>query len=70
VTADTGGLVDLAGRGLNATFLERTLNGQPGLVAQRNGVIVAVYAFDLVDDQIRRIWVVLNPNKLRPWTAT
>src|ERR1700722_7848149 len=52
------------------TFLERTVNGQPGLVAQRDGVTVAVYAFDIAGDRIRRMWAVLNPDKLRPWTAT
>jgi hypothetical protein len=29
------------------TFLERTVNGQPGLVAELNGAIVTVYAFSL-----------------------
>jgi RNA polymerase sigma factor (sigma-70 family) len=49
------------------TVLERTVNGQPGLVAQRDGVIVAVYAFDIAGDRIKHIWAVLNPDKLRPW---
>jgi RNA polymerase sigma factor (sigma-70 family) len=63
-------LVDLAGRAPgNVTFLERTVNGQPGLVAQQDGVIVAVYAFDLAGDRIKRMWAVLNPEKLRPWTT-
>ena len=50
------------------TILERTVNGQPGLVAQLDGVTVAVFAFDIAADRIHRIWVILNPNKLRPWT--
>jgi RNA polymerase sigma factor (sigma-70 family) len=63
-------LVDLARRASGTfTFHERTVNGQPGLVAQRYGVTAAVYAFDVADDRIRNIWVVLNPDKLRPWTA-
>ncbi len=63
-------LVDLLGRATsNPTFLERTVNGQPGLVAQYAGVTVAVYAFDVADDRIKHIWVVRNPDKLRPWTA-
>lgn len=33
--------VDLAGRTPNLTMLERTVNGQPGLVAQLDGVTVA-----------------------------
>jgi RNA polymerase sigma factor (sigma-70 family) len=63
-------LVDVAGRApSNATILERTVNGQPGLVAQHDGVTVAVMAFDVAGDRIKRIWVVGNPDKLRPWTA-
>jgi RNA polymerase sigma-70 factor (ECF subfamily) len=50
------------------TFLERTVNGQPGLVAQQDGVTVTVFAFDVAGDQIRRIWVIRNPEKLRRWT--
>ena len=51
------------------TFLERTVNGQPGLVAQQNGVTVTVFAFEVTGDRITHIWVVRNPDKLRPWTA-
>ncbi|MEW2624985.1 RNA polymerase sigma factor SigJ [Streptomyces sp. NPDC048106] len=47
--------------------LERVVNGRPGLVARRDGVIAAVYAFDVVDDRIKFIWAVRNPDKLRPW---
>ncbi|MFI7015133.1 RNA polymerase sigma factor SigJ [Streptomyces sp. NPDC050164] len=51
------------------TFLERTVNGQPGLVAQQDGVIVSVYAFEVADDRIKHIWVVRNPEKLHRWTT-
>jgi RNA polymerase sigma factor (sigma-70 family) len=53
----------------NMSFLERTVNGQPGLVAQQDGVTVTVFAFDVAGDRIRHIWVVRNPEKLRPWTT-
>jgi hypothetical protein len=49
------------------TFLERTVNGQPGLVAQQDGAIVTVFAFDVAGDRIKRIWVIRNPDKLRTW---
>ncbi|HEX8862106.1 MAG TPA: RNA polymerase sigma factor SigJ [Actinomycetes bacterium] len=63
-------LVDLAGRApSNVTILESTVNGQPGLVAQQDGVTVTVFAFDLAGDRITHIWAVRNPDKLRPWTA-
>ena len=51
------------------TFLERTVNGQPGLVAQQDGVIVSVYAFEVADNRIKHIWVVRNPEKLHRWTT-
>jgi RNA polymerase sigma-70 factor (ECF subfamily) len=50
------------------TLLERTVNGQPALVAQQDGVTVTVFAFDIVGDRIRHIWVMRNPDKLRAWT--
>jgi RNA polymerase sigma factor (sigma-70 family) len=53
----------------NVRFLERTVNGQPGLVAQQDGLTVAVYAFEIAAGQITRIWAVLNPGKLRPWAV-
>jgi RNA polymerase sigma factor (sigma-70 family) len=63
-------LVDLAGRAPgNVTFLERTVNGQPGLVAQQDGVTATVFAFDVSGDRITRIWAIRNPEKLRPWTT-
>jgi len=53
----------------NMAFLERTVNGQPGLVAQQDGLTVTVFAFDVAGDRIKHIWVVRNPEKLRPWTT-
>ncbi len=53
----------------NMTFLERTVNGHPGLTAQQDGLTVTVFAFDVAGDRIRRIWVVRNPEKLRHWTT-
>ncbi|GIH17832.1 RNA polymerase sigma factor SigJ [Rugosimonospora africana] len=50
------------------TILERTVNGQPGLVAKRDGVIVSVMAFDIANDRVKHLWAVRNPDKLRPWT--
>ncbi len=62
-------LVDLADRGASLTLLERTVNGQPGLVGQQDGVTVTVFAFDIAGGRITRIWAVRNPEKLRPWTT-
>jgi len=52
----------------NIRLSERTVNGQPGLIAQQDGVTIAVYSFEIAGDRITRIWAVLNPGKLRPWT--
>ena len=62
--------VELAGRRPGLTLLERTVNGQPGLVAQLDGVVETVIAFDVTGDRIRHIWAVRNPEKLRPWTGS
>ncbi len=61
---------EIARRGLSdITLLERTVNGQPGLVAQQDGVTVSVFAFEVTGDRIKHIWAMRNPNKLRPWTT-
>jgi RNA polymerase sigma factor (sigma-70 family) len=63
-------VADLAARSPgNVAMLERTVNGQPGLVAQQDGVTVTVFAFDIADDRITHIWAVRNPEKLRAWTT-
>ena len=62
--------VEIANRATsNMAFLERTVNGQPGLVAQQDGVTVTVFAFDVAGDRIKHIWAIRNPEKLRPWTT-
>ena len=53
----------------NITLHERTVNGQPGLVTQQDGVTVTVFAFEVAGDRIKHIWVVRNPEKLRTWTT-
>ncbi|MGI5436228.1 hypothetical protein ACQEV4_01610 [Streptomyces shenzhenensis] len=60
-------LVHLTGRG--TTLLERTVNGQPGLVGRQGGAIVTVYSFDVSGDRIRHLWAMRNPEKLRSWAA-
>ena len=55
-----------------AEIVGRTPRGcrQPGLVAQQDGVIVSVFAFQVAGGRIKSIWTVRNPEKLRPWTAS
>lgn len=59
----------LADRMAGITLSERTVNGQPGVIAEQNGRPVTIYAFDIVDDRIRHIWAVRNPDKLRAWVG-
>ena len=58
-------LAELAG---SLDLVERSVNGQPGLVALDAGVVVAVYGFEISADRIHRLWVVRNPEKLRAWS--
>jgi RNA polymerase sigma-70 factor (ECF subfamily) len=57
------------GRRPGLTISERTVNGQPGLIARQREVTVAVFAFDIAAGAITRIWVIRNPDKLRPWAG-
>ncbi|MEU6285718.1 RNA polymerase sigma factor SigJ [Streptomyces sp. NPDC047028] len=60
-------MVAVAGTAPGPRLLERSVNGVPGLVAERAGTVVTVAAFDITDGHVSRIWVVRNPEKLRPW---
>jgi hypothetical protein len=48
--------LDVADMAPNLTLLERTVNGQPGLVAQLDGVTVTVFAFALAGHRIKHVW--------------
>ena len=61
-------MVAIADRAPGLEILLRPVNGVPGLVARRSGVVVTVASFDVSDGRVSRIWVVRNPEKLRPWT--
>jgi RNA polymerase sigma factor (sigma-70 family) len=62
-------IVDLADRAPGLTVVERTVNGQPGLVAQHDGIIVTVMAFAVAGGRITHMWGMRNPEKLRSWTT-
>jgi RNA polymerase sigma factor (sigma-70 family) len=62
-------VLEIARTAPKLALLERTVNGQPGLVVQQDGVTVTVIAFDIAGDRIKHIWAVRNPEKLRPWTT-
>ncbi|MFC8713674.1 RNA polymerase sigma factor SigJ [Streptomyces sp. NPDC057197] len=60
-------MIAIADRAPGLELLERSVNGTPGLVARRAGVVLTVAAFDVHDGHVTRIWAVRNPEKLRPW---
>ncbi|WP_226874943.1 RNA polymerase sigma factor SigJ [Microbispora sitophila] len=60
-------MVAIADKAPGLELLERSVNGLPGLVALRAGVVVTVASFDVADGRVTRIWAVRNPEKLRPW---
>ena len=60
-------MVAVAGTAPGLHLLERSVNGVPGLVAERAGTVVTVASFDITGGRVSRIWVVRNPEKLRPW---
>ncbi|MFC4562201.1 RNA polymerase sigma factor SigJ [Nocardiopsis mangrovi] len=60
-------MLGIAARVPGLTVREQTVNGRPGLVALNGGITVTVAAFDVAGGRIRRIWVVRDPAKLRPW---
>jgi RNA polymerase sigma factor (sigma-70 family) len=62
-------MVALARRSLNLRIEEHTVNGQPGLVARLDDDTVTVFAFDVADGRVTRIWAVRNPDKLRRWNG-
>ncbi|MFG3658662.1 RNA polymerase subunit sigma [Streptomyces sp. NPDC047706] len=45
----------------------RKVNGRTGLVVYFGRKVAAVISLDIAGRRVRRIWVVLNPDKLRSW---
>ena len=60
-------LVGLLARIPDLAIAEAYVNGQPGLIGQQRGVTVTVFAFDIANDKITRIWIIRNPSKLTRW---
>ncbi|MFJ4837226.1 RNA polymerase sigma factor SigJ [Streptomyces sp. NPDC088746] len=60
-------MVAIADKAPGLELVERSVNGSPGLVARRGGAVLTVASFEVADGRVTRIWVVRNPEKLRPW---
>lgn len=52
------------------TLTTHAVNGATGLVARYHRQVAAVISFDIADQRVVQVWVVLNPDKLRPWNRT
>jgi RNA polymerase sigma-70 factor, ECF subfamily len=61
-------LVRLAPEG--TSFRIEPINGQPGIVPLVAGAVATVVTFDFADSAIRAIYIVVNPDKLRPVAST
>ncbi|WP_328720444.1 RNA polymerase sigma factor SigJ [Streptomyces sp. NBC_00247] len=57
----------IADRAPGLELLERSVNGTPGLVARSGGTVLTVASLEIADGRVTRLWVVRNPEKLRPW---
>ncbi|WP_243709378.1 sigma factor-like helix-turn-helix DNA-binding protein [Micromonospora sp. 15K316] len=60
-------MIAIADRTPGLELVQRSVNGMPGLVAQRAGAVTTVASFEISDGRVTRIWVVRNPEKLRRW---
>lgn len=49
-----------------ATFSFQAINGQPGALVLIDGLLKSVMTFDFTDEGIRSIYIILNPDKLKP----
>jgi RNA polymerase sigma-70 factor (ECF subfamily) len=48
------------------SFRVEAINGQPGIVTLVDGVVRNVVTFDIADSGISTVYIVVNPEKLRP----
>ncbi|WP_218108558.1 sigma-70 family RNA polymerase sigma factor family protein, partial [Actinacidiphila rubida] len=60
-------LVALMGPRGRTTLVAQSVNGRTGLVARYDRTVAAVISFDVLAGRVTRIWVTLNPDKLRTW---
>lgn len=63
-------LLTLLARRPRTTLGAQSVNGRTGLVVRCDHEVAAVISLDIAGDRVRRIWVVLNPDKLRLWNRS
>ncbi|MFD7697081.1 sigma factor [Streptomyces sp. NPDC059805] len=64
------GLLTLLARRPRTTTHPHSVNGRTGLLVRCDGVVAAVISLDVAGPHVIQVWVVLNPDKLRPWNRT
>lgn len=52
-----------------AEFVATPINGEPGIVALRNGEPIMAVAVSVAEGQVQRMWSILNPEKLKTLTT-
>ncbi|MEV5840367.1 RNA polymerase subunit sigma [Streptomyces sp. NPDC051985] len=60
-------LLTLLARHPRTTWCAHPVNGRTGLVARYADQVAAVVGLDVAGSRVVRVWVVLNPDKLRSW---
>ncbi|WP_328349783.1 RNA polymerase subunit sigma [Streptomyces sp. NBC_00445] len=60
-------LLTLLAQRPRTTLATHPVNGAIGLVARYGREVAAVISLGVADHQVVQVWVVLNPDKLRPW---
>ncbi|MET9875750.1 RNA polymerase subunit sigma [Actinacidiphila glaucinigra] len=60
-------LLTLLAHHQRVTLTAHAVNGRTGLVARYGGQVAAVISLDVADGRVSQAWIVLNPDKLRPW---
>ena len=58
------GVMRFFGAPSGTTLMARNVNGEPGIIAFRDGVVMGVLALTLKDGAITRVYVVADPHKL------
>src|SRR4029077_20877531 len=59
-----GNLIRFFGAASGTTLLSRNINGEPGIVAIRNGEVASVIVLSIKDGAIARVYIVADPRKL------
>ncbi|MBY8876088.1 RNA polymerase subunit sigma [Actinacidiphila acidipaludis] len=63
-------LLALVGPRGRTSLAAQSVNGRTGLVARYDHMVAAVFSLEVITRRVTRIWVTLNPDKLRAWNRS